>query len=57
MDSFHKEEILDHYKRPRNYGHIDSPDIHVEANNPLCGDKLAMDLLVREGVVEPLWLA
>lgn len=52
MDSIYKEEIIDHYKNPRNYGHIDSPNIHVEANNPLCGDKLAMDLLVRDGVVE-----
>lgn len=52
MDSIYKEEIIDHYKRPRNYGQLDSPDIHVEANNPLCGDKLQMDLMVRDGVVE-----
>ncbi len=52
MDSIYKEEIIDHYKNPRNYGHLDSPDIHVEANNPLCGDKLSMDLLVRDGVVQ-----
>lgn len=52
MDSIYKEEIIDHYKRPRNYGQLSSPDIHVEANNPLCGDKLQMDLMVRDGVVE-----
>ncbi len=52
MDSLYAEEILDHYKNPRNYGHLEQPDIHVEANNPLCGDRLSMDLKVRNGVVE-----
>jgi nitrogen fixation NifU-like protein len=52
MDSIYKEEILDHYKHPRNFGQLDHSDIHVEANNPLCGDKLSMDLIVKDGVVE-----
>jgi nitrogen fixation NifU-like protein len=52
MDSMYAEEILDHYKHPRNYGTLDNPDIHVDANNPLCGDKLSMDLKLRDGVVQ-----
>jgi nitrogen fixation NifU-like protein len=52
MDSIYKEQILDHYKNPRNYGRLDDPDIHVEANNPLCGDRLFMDLKVKDGVVQ-----
>jgi nitrogen fixation protein NifU and related proteins len=52
MDSLYAQEILDHYKNPRNFGHLDQPDIHVEANNPLCGDRLAMDIDVKDGVVE-----
>jgi nitrogen fixation NifU-like protein len=52
MDSLYAEDILDHYKHPRNYGTLDNPDIHVEANNPLCGDRLAMDLKVKDGAVE-----
>src|SRR5437868_12097228 len=52
MDSIYKEEILDHYKNPRNYGTLEDPDIHVEANNPLCGDRLSMDLKVKDGVVQ-----
>ncbi len=52
MDSLYAEDILDHYKHPRNYGTLDDPDVHVEANNPLCGDRLSMDLRVRDGVVE-----
>jgi len=52
MDSLYAEEILDHYKHPRNFGQIDHPDIHVEANNPLCGDRLSMDLVVKDGKVD-----
>lgn len=52
MDSLYKEEILDHYKNPRNFGQLDNPDLHVEANNPLCGDRLSMDLSIKDGVVE-----
>ena len=52
MDSLYAEDILDHYKHPRNFGQLDHPDIHVEASNPLCGDRLAMDLRVKDGVVE-----
>src|SRR5438477_5886371 len=52
MDAIYKEEILDHYKNPRNYGQLDDPDIRVEANNPLCGDRLYMDLKVKDGVVQ-----
>src|SRR5438270_9400462 len=52
MDSLYAEEILDHYKHPRNFGQLEHPDIHVEANNPLCGDRLSMDLAVKDGVIE-----
>lgn len=52
MDSVYREEILDHYKNPRNYGQLENPDLHVEGDNPLCGDRLAMDLVVKDGVVE-----
>lgn len=48
----YKEEIIDHYKNPRNYGTLDDSDVHVDANNPLCGDRLSMDLKIKGGVVE-----
>ena len=51
MDSLYKEEILDHYKNPRNFGQLDDANIRVDANNPLCGDRLHMDLVVEDGVV------
>ena len=52
MDDMYREVILEHYKHPHNFGQIENPDIHIEANNPLCGDRLSMDVRVKDGVVE-----
>lgn len=46
MDDFYKEYILDHYRNPRNFGHLDHPTASAEDLNPLCGDKIHMDLSV-----------
>jgi nitrogen fixation NifU-like protein len=40
MDDMYREEILSHYKRPRNWGVIEEPDLEYEDTNPLCGDQL-----------------
>ncbi|WP_149400212.1 Fe-S cluster assembly sulfur transfer protein SufU [Dictyobacter arantiisoli] len=48
---YYREYILDHYKDPRNYGTLESPDIHSEDSNPLCGDQLNMDLQIEDGHV------
>jgi nitrogen fixation NifU-like protein len=46
MDDFYKEYILDHYRNPRNFGHLDAPTAVAEDLNPLCGDKIRFELLV-----------
>jgi nitrogen fixation NifU-like protein len=46
MDDFYKEYILDHYRNPRNFGHLEHPTASAEDLNPLCGDKIHMDLSV-----------
>jgi nitrogen fixation NifU-like protein len=40
MDDLYREQILDHYKRPRNFGELADPDLVFEDTNPLCGDEL-----------------
>ncbi|MDE1819595.1 MAG: SUF system NifU family Fe-S cluster assembly protein [Euryarchaeota archaeon] len=40
----YQERILDHYKRPRNFGHLDHPDLTGSENNPLCGDRITVEL-------------
>ncbi|MDB5028700.1 MAG: system FeS assembly protein NifU family [Candidatus Eremiobacteraeota bacterium] len=44
MDDFYKEYILDHYRNPRNFGHLERVDASAEDLNPLCGDTIRMEL-------------
>lgn len=44
MDDFYREEILEHYTHPHNYGMLENPDISHEENNPLCGDQVRFDI-------------
>jgi nitrogen fixation NifU-like protein len=39
MDELYRENILDHYKRPRNFGRPDEFDLEFEDTNPFCGDE------------------
>lgn len=48
MDDFYREEILEHYTHPHNYGTLENPDITHEENNPLCGDRIRFDLQIAE---------
>ena len=52
MDALYRDFILDHYRNPRNAGTLESPDATFEDINPLCGDKVRMDLRIRDGVIE-----
>ncbi len=38
------ERILDHTKHPRNFGRIADPDLKFEEVNPLCGDRIRVEL-------------
>ncbi|MCJ7518634.1 MAG: SUF system NifU family Fe-S cluster assembly protein [Anaerolineaceae bacterium] len=46
MDDLYREQILDHYKNPRQKGQIEASDYSFEDENPLCGDFLHIDLKV-----------
>jgi nitrogen fixation NifU-like protein len=43
--------VIDHFRNPRNKGRIASPTISHEGANPLCGDRVRIELLVRDGIV------
>jgi nitrogen fixation NifU-like protein len=52
MDDLYRENILQHYKNPSNWGELDSPDLEFFDSNPLCGDELRVQLAVdSEGVI------
>jgi nitrogen fixation NifU-like protein len=53
MDDFYRDFILDHYRNPRNFGHLDQPTVSAEDLNPLCGDEIRMELRVSDaGIVD-----
>ena len=52
FDDLFRENILEHYKHPRNHGTLDHPDITYEDANPLCGDRIRMDLNVKDGRID-----
>lgn len=45
MDIY-REIILDHYKNPRNFGHLKKADAVVEEGNVTCGDRISMEIAV-----------
>ncbi len=49
MDELYRENILDHYKRPRNFGRPPSFDLDFEDTNPFCGDEQHVFLRLDDG--------
>ncbi|MDE0317281.1 MAG: SUF system NifU family Fe-S cluster assembly protein [Candidatus Poribacteria bacterium] len=50
--NIYQEELLDHYENPSNYGTLPNPDISHEEDNPLCGDKIRIDLIVEDDIIK-----
>jgi len=51
LRGLYQEVILDHNRRPRNFGAIERPTHHADGHNPLCGDKLSLTLTVENGAI------
>lgn len=43
--------IMEHFRRPRNHGPLPGADVAREGSNPLCGDRIRVELAVRNGIV------
>ncbi|MDQ3586933.1 MAG: SUF system NifU family Fe-S cluster assembly protein [Actinomycetota bacterium] len=54
MDSLYRDNILDHYKHPRNFGTLEPHDLDWHDHNPLCGDELGVHVAVEGGKVADL---
>ncbi len=53
MDDLYREVILEHYKNPSYKGMLEPNDYSYEDENPLCGDKIRIDLRVNnEGIIQ-----
>ena len=42
----YRQQILDHYKNPRNYGEIEDATVTHVGENPMCGDTIEMDIVL-----------
>ncbi len=52
MVALYSEVILDHFRHPRNYGSLPDADITQEDYNPLCGDRIRIELKLKHTTVE-----
>ena len=48
MSSLYREQIIDLYDNPLNFGELDPHDFTYEEDNPLCGDVVRIDVRVDE---------
>lgn len=53
-DTIYMEQILDHWKSPRNFGSLRNPDISHKESNPLCGDELEIQMKIRGGRISDI---
>ena len=56
-DRIYRQELLDHYKHPRNKKEIANPTFSTTINNPACGDKVAMQGIIENGTIADLGFA
>jgi nitrogen fixation protein NifU and related proteins len=52
MVTLYSDTLLDHFRHPRNYGDLVSPDISHESFNPLCGDRIRIEVKLRDTIVQ-----
>jgi nitrogen fixation NifU-like protein len=51
MAALYSATLLDHFRHPRNYGILPEPDISNEQYNPLCGDRIRIELKLDRSTV------
>jgi nitrogen fixation NifU-like protein len=44
MDDLYREQILEHYKRPHNFGRLEEHHLEFEDTNPFCGDEQRIEI-------------
>ena len=49
--NLYQEHVLDHYKRPRGRGTLAEATVTFTDTNPLCGDRITVQLRVTDGVI------
>ncbi len=52
LTDLYRDVILDHNRRPRNFGPLEQADALAEGFNPLCGDRLTVRLNLADDRIE-----
>ena len=56
LKTLYREVILDHYKKPRNSQELTDPSHEASCKNPSCGDRVTLQLSLKNGMVEEVGL-
>ena len=51
LEDLYQEIVMDHNRRPRNFGEIKNPTNFADGFNPLCGDQITLQLHLEDGLV------
>ena len=54
LNDLYRDVILDHNRRPRNFGALEPADASVEGFNPMCGDRLTLRLRLADGAISDI---
>ena len=54
INDLYRDVILDHNRRPRNFGVLDPADASVEGFNPMCGDRLTVRLKMNDDKISDI---
>jgi nitrogen fixation NifU-like protein len=46
LKELYRDVILDHNRHPRNFGRLAGASHHAEGHNPLCGDRLSLEVVL-----------
>ena len=50
----YQQVIIEHNKKPRNFGDLEPCTHHAHGLNPLCGDDIVLKLVIADGVVQDI---
>jgi nitrogen fixation protein NifU and related proteins len=51
LDTLYRQVIMDHYKNPRNRGELEGNSLTINMNNPTCGDRIQLQMIVEDGII------
>jgi nitrogen fixation NifU-like protein len=54
LNDLYRDVILDHNRKPRNFGGLEPADASVEGFNPMCGDRLTVRLRLADDTISDI---